>query len=211
MVKLLQKAKHWHLFLLIVGIPFLVYIGWLVSFITEIMDTAFYESNEFPVDMFNGIITMMLLMMIPVAVQYAWFWSMGIGLQKKLPDGMKMNVGLFKAFFIIPIVYFLLYMLFTVSFFGSIENIEQLEYIEDFENFGLFIGGMLLFVGLSFFVTFCTFYQYWFIAKTVKSAQLQKEVKFGEFVGEFFLLWFSFVGVWIIQPVVNKLVESDEV
>jgi hypothetical protein len=30
-------------------------------------------------------------------------------------------------------------------------------------------------------------------------------VKFKDFVGEFFLVWFFPIGVWILQPTINKL------
>ena len=154
--------------------------------------------------------TMILLMMIPAAVQYGWFWSMAIGLQDKLPKGMKMNVNLFKVFFIIPLVFLLLYLFFMVSFFGNIENLENLEnleYLENFDNFGLVLFGFFMMFILSLFSMFCAFYQFWFIAKTIKSAQLQREADFGDFVGEFFLVWFYPIGVWILQPVVNRLLD----
>lgn len=210
----LLKAKHWQLFLLVFGLPFIIYVGWMVSFFTGFFgDLGYYSnSNDIPVEMFDGIITMVLLMMIPAAIQYAWFYSMAVGLQKKLPEGMTMKVNLFKAFFIIPIVYLLLYLLFMVSLFGNIENLENLENFENFENFnniGLIIFGIMFFVGISLFVTFCAFYQFWFIAKTIKSAQLKKEAVFSEFVGEFFLVWFYPIGVWILQPMVNKLINDD--
>lgn len=68
----------------------------------------------------------------------------------------------------------------------------------------------MLFMALSLFVTFCAFYQYWFIAKTIKTAELQRDVKFSEYVGEFFLVWFYPIGVWILQPTINKLVAEDK-
>jgi len=52
---------------------------------------------------------------------------------------------------------------------------------------------------------FRIFYSMYFVAKTIKTAELQRKVGFGDFVGEFFLLWFYFIGVWIVQPKVNKL------
>lgn len=160
--------------------------------------------------MFSGISTMMVLMMIPVAIQYAWFWSMAIGLQKKLPSEVKMNVPLFKAFFIISLVYFFLYFLFMIAFFSNVEVLEDLENLEDFGNFGWFFGGVFFFIMLSFFVIVCTFYQFWFIAKTIKCADERKDLKFGDFVGEFFLVWFYPIGVWILQPMVNRIVERED-
>jgi hypothetical protein len=35
-------------------------------------------------------------------------------------------------------------------------------------------------------------------------------VKFRDFAGEFFLVWFYPVGVWIIQPKINKMIEVSQ-
>jgi hypothetical protein len=57
---------------------------------------------------------------------------------------------------------------------------------------------------------FCIFYCFYFTAKTFKTAELQKEVSFNDFVGEFFLVWFSPIGVWILQPKINQLADEYE-
>jgi hypothetical protein len=209
MIQIFLKAKHWQLFLLIFVLPLFIYFGWLISFLGDFIHEAMYESDELPVDFFSSFVTMLALMIIPIAIQYAWFWSMAIGLQKKLPADVKMNVPLFKAFFIIPLVYGLLYLLFLISFFSNIERLEDLEHMEDFSNIGWLIGGIFIFITLSLFVMVCTFYQYWFIAKTIKCADQQKDLRFGDFVGEFFLVWFYPIGVWILQPMINRILERD--
>jgi hypothetical protein len=37
----------------------------------------------------------------------------------------------------------------------------------------------------------------------------QKPVTFSDFAGEFFLIWFFPVGIWIIQPRINKLFDTN--
>jgi hypothetical protein len=56
-----------------------------------------------------------------------------------------------------------------------------------------------------FLSIFCIFYCIYFVAKTIKTVELQRAVKFKDFVGEFFLVWFFPIGVWILQPTINKL------
>lgn len=210
MIEKLLKAKHWHLFLVFFGLPFLIYIGWMIGFVTDIVNNVDSYNETYPFEIFDKIMIMVVLMMIPASVQYAWFYSMGVGLQKKLPEGMSMKVNLFKVFFFIPLIFLLFYLLGLSFLFGNIENIENWENIENIENAGYLVFGLMVFILFILFVSFCTFYQYWFIAKTIKSAELQREARFGEFVGEFFLLWFYVIGVWILQPMVNKLVKEDK-
>ena len=47
-----------------------------------------------------------------------------------------------------------------------------------------------------------------FEAKVNQSAELQKEVRFSDFAGEFFLIWLFPIGVWFVQPKVNKIMEE---
>ncbi|MFD2245959.1 hypothetical protein [Pontibacter ruber] len=44
-----------------------------------------------------------------------------------------------------------------------------------------------------------------FAAKTMKSVELGREAKFSDYAGEFFLMWFSIIGYWVLQPRLNRL------
>jgi len=57
---------------------------------------------------------------------------------------------------------------------------------------------------------FCVFYIFYFNAKSLKAVELQRPVTFGDYIGEFFLLLFFPIGVWIIQPRINKIFEEKE-
>jgi hypothetical protein len=46
------------------------------------------------------------------------------------------------------------------------------------------------------------------VAKTIKTVELQREVNFSEFIGEFFMIWFYFIGIWILQPKINRMVKQ---
>ena len=45
-------------------------------------------------------------------------------------------------------------------------------------------------------------------AKALKTVEWQKPVTFSDFAGEFFLIWFFPIGIWIIQPRINKLFDA---
>jgi len=55
---------------------------------------------------------------------------------------------------------------------------------------------------------FCLFYCLYFVAKTLKTVELQREVSFNDFIAEFFLTWFFPIGVWILQPRINKMIKE---
>jgi hypothetical protein len=54
------------------------------------------------------------------------------------------------------------------------------------------------------------FYTINFVAKKIKTAELQCNVTFSDYIAEFFLVWFHFIGVWILQPRINKMLENYE-
>ena len=74
---------------------------------------------------------------------------------------------------------------------------------------GAFIGGVIgVIVPLHLFSMFCIFYSLYFVAKTFKTVELQRQVSFSDFAGEFFMIWFYPIGIWIVQPKINKMIEE---
>jgi putative effector of murein hydrolase LrgA (UPF0299 family) len=72
-----------------------------------------------------------------------------------------------------------------------------------------FISGLFAFIiPIHLFAMFCIFYSLYFVAKTIKTVELQRAVTFSDFVLEFFLIWFYPIGIWIIQPQINKMIEE---
>ncbi len=52
-------------------------------------------------------------------------------------------------------------------------------------------------------------YSLYFVAKNLAMAEKQEKVAFYDYAGPFFLLWFFFIGVWVIQPRINKMFASE--
>ena len=75
---------------------------------------------------------------------------------------------------------------------------------------GLISGIFGIILPLHFLSMFGILHSMYFVAKTFKTVELQREVSFSDFAGEFFLIWFYPVGIWIIQPKINKMVENKK-
>jgi len=198
------KAKHWQLFILIFGLPFIFYIFMVASVFSAAASGNVNATNIFGVFKFFPI-----LMFLVIGIQFGWFWSIGVGLQTKVPVTVKMKVKKFRAFFFIPLAYILLMMCFVFYFFLSVDFVSP-------QNSGLFADGayaailipVIIIIPLHLFSMFCIFYCLYFVAKTLKTVELQKEVQFSDFAGEFFLIWFYPIGIWLIQPRINKLMQQ---
>lgn len=64
------------------------------------------------------------------------------------------------------------------------------------------------------YALFAYIYMLYFSAKTLKSADRNREAKFSDYVGEFFLLVFLPIGLWILHPKVREIagrpIEEEE-
>lgn len=191
------KAKHWQLFLLTFGTPMIfqfIFMGKMFSSIGSAtvpdLSTMLNLSKIYP------------LLMIPFGLAFfGWFWSVAIGLQSKIPENVKMKVKKFKLFFFILLVYLLIInVLLWVLTNGMTGTIEP---SNDQAGFAF-----ALIVPLHLFSMFCIFYSLYFVAKTFKTVELQREVSFSDFAGEFFMIWCYPIGIWIVQPKINKMIDK---
>ena len=103
MIDLFLKAKHWQLFLLSIGIPILFYFLMMSYMISSIGNISAVGDGPPPEAMFGMMTYMPLLMILVTGVVYGWYWSVGVGLQNKIPEHLRLNVNLFKAFLLIPV------------------------------------------------------------------------------------------------------------
>ncbi len=183
MIKLFLKAKHWQLFILMVGLPFLFQIITIVYVIA--MDNPLFAFSTFPI-----------FMLLYASIFFGWFWSIGVGLHKFLPEHHNLNLKKFKTFFFIPLLYITLLM-FAMMSFGMFADFPPPD-----NKFAL---SLIVIIPLHLFSMFCMFYMLYFCSKTIKSIELNREVDFSDYAGEFFLLWFYIIGIWILQPKINKI------
>lgn len=195
MIERFLKAKHWQIFILMIGIPMIFQFIMMFSMFSNFD----METNPDPEKIFSVFYFFPIIMIAYMSVFFSWFWSIAIGLQNKVPKHIKMKVKKFKIFFFIPLIY-----IFTLSIvIGFSFSSNQMNNGIFPSKFGFLIPIVIL--PLHLFSMFCMFYMLYFCSKTIKTVELQKEVSFGDFMGEFFSLWFYPIGIWLIQPKINKL------
>lgn len=149
-----------------------------------------------------------IIMLVYLAVFFGWFWSIAIGLQDKIPEDITMKVKRFKILFFIPLIYFSLLFIGMSFFYNSMLTTEFGTNYEP--NFILIGVSMVIIIPLHLLSIFCMFHNMYFVAKTYKTVELQKEVTFSDFVGEFFMFWFYYVGIWFVQPKINQMIENGD-
>jgi hypothetical protein len=197
MTKFFLRAKHWQLFLIMLLSPF------LISFLAGIM-IALTSNIQLMLMMYPVIILILMIF------YFGWFYSVGTHLHQKLPSTVNMNLGRFKFFVLVPVIYFVLFSLilgWIVSTFESTPSIARrygsfeslypgARYIEDLLPY---------FIPFHLFAIYSMFYCFYFVAKELRSVELQQEVTVSDYIGEFLLIWISIIGIWFIQPRVNRI------
>ncbi len=214
MFEKLLRAKHWGVFLIAFVIPMSVFIAWYAYLIVQILQRAKGNSQlgenhlaeaEF---MASQMTVMFPIMFLFTAALYAWFWSIGVNLQKYLHPDIQLKSKLFK-FSIIG-----LFVSFVILAFGMNKFMDFAFEMERLENPSPdfpaeMIGWVPVFFILYFFLLFAQVYSLYFMAKTIKSGVLNRRARFSDYIGEFFLLWFWPIGIWFLQPQINKLIETE--
>ncbi len=198
MIHLFLKAKHWQLFIWMFGIPMVFQFLTMYSMIFDMGSEVTSDSAS----MFNYMKFFPLMMIIFMGTFFGWFWAIAIGLQKKVPQNVKMKVIKFKIFFFFVFIYILLFLTGFMFIMSGLFESNQIP------NFDIIWNLFWIIIPLHFFSMFCILYVLYFVAKTFKTVELQREVKFADFAGEFMMIWFYPLGIWIIQPKINKMVEE---
>ncbi len=178
-MKIFLTAKHWQLFSLMFGLPILLEL------------IAFWQlaENRNVRALFYVIPIIMFLYMVTF---FGWFWSIGINLHPMLPPSVHMNLLIFKLLLLFPILYISLFSFFFYQSFNS-------------HTLAINPKAFALIIPIHLFSMFCLIYSLYFISKELKSVELQRPVTFSQYAGEFFLIWFFAIGVWFIQPRINKM------
>ena len=195
MINFFLNIKAWKLFLMMVGIPILLQMLFFLGIVFEIS----LDGDGTPEGIMSFFTLFIAMMLIFMSVFFSWFWSIVHGFDKKIPPALKLKTGRFKFFFFFPLFYMIFFLFLMAGAFDGIETGSS------YVGPGIF----QIILPLHLFAMFCMFYMVYFVSKTIKTAELQKKVGFGDYIAEFFLLWFYIIGIWFIQPKVNKLANSD--
>ena len=199
-MNLFLRARHWQIFVITFGIPFLAQAIFMFSIFSSLVNSR----NPDPTIIFGYFKFFPVLMLLFMGGTFGWFWSIAIGLQKMVPPETKMKTVLFKVFFFIPLIYIFCVLASVGLFFNA-------DILKGTNEPPLWIfGAFAIILPVHFFSMFCIFYCMFFAPKTLKTVELKRAATFSDFVGEFFLMWFNFIGIWILQPRINKIVQGQD-
>jgi hypothetical protein len=132
-----------------------------------------------------------LCAVVVIGFYFGWLYSLGTALHKKLPNRAEVNQLYFKISFLIL----------SLLSFGLV--------IWELSAGSLMHDHMIILLLLLVFGYIWAFYIFYFVARSLKTVELQRPVTYYEYIDIFFLLWFYPIGVWFIQPKVNAIFEKS--
>ncbi len=194
------KAKHWQLFAAFYGFLLFMQIVYPVFIYNVIVNKYAPE----PQTMMQFAFIFIALALLSTIAMYGWIISISLGLKKLFPENVEYNFNRFKFFLISLFVSMVLMIVFVFVMVLAGDFIEH----SPVSAIVVMILMFLIILPIAIYMSFCQVYISLCAARSYKTALLQKEVKFKECIGIFFLLYFSMVGVWILQPKINKLYEG---
>lgn len=203
------KAKHWQVFIIIFALPLAIQIWMTTIMMTEMMQVIKQgpmvldeeqQSMAIAAKMFDKMGYFLVVIVVVTSLFFAWLWALAMGFQNRIPAELAMKQVKFKLACFFSLAY-------MVAFCGIMAY-----FFSDFPahltvNAAWFF---CLIIPFHLLAMFCTLYCFYFTAKAIRLAELQRPLKFDDYAGEFFLLWFAFIGIWILQPRLNRMVSGEE-
>lgn len=217
------RSKHWMLFILIALPTILGYVfqgvygaefqEWSADMQVNGPDMDFNPPNLYDYSIY--LYGYILIMLIGGLTQLGWQWTIGNDLHNQVPEGFNLKPKTFQvtiaiAGFFLLLSAFGLHQTFTWiadSLPGWVENgpPDGDGGMEMMKTALTYMAGFFL-IGLVAFG--CHIYNSIYVGKTLKSIEQGQPAKGGEFAGYAILSYLLIIGIWILQPKVNRLMET---
>lgn len=170
-MKLFLIAKHWQVFLLLVG---------------SMVGGALLQPAS--PDPFLGMVVGTLLFM---GVWMLWLWSIAAGANEKLDVSLRKSTRLM----VVGVGFAAFYLAVSPFIWPDLKG-----------NPGI----PSLMVPMHLLAMVGIFYALLFTANRLVTLERRQKVSFFDYSGPFFLIWFFPLGVWFVQPRVNRLLGSND-
>jgi hypothetical protein len=169
------RAKSWQIFLLLFGLM-------LIAQVTVI--ASFPDGRNSPESIRNSLLLFGFMTALFMFCYLGWIWSVGSFLNSSVLAALRMRMGWFRFAAIYPAAYFFVF----IAFFQA-------------PNLDVFA----IILPLHLLAMFCMFYNLYFVSKNLVLAETGKQASFYNFAGPLFLIWFFPIGIWFVQPRINRI------
>lgn len=190
-MKFVLTLRHWLVFLLLYIVPF---AGSLLLIVIAARRNPDVTQH---IEQLTGLIMAVATIYIYVS-SFLWLYGTGNTLHQRLPGTVFMNIHIFRFMTIVPLAwgFWLAYVFYTLLIQMKGNQLPITTSEDDIFS----LGGFMCFL--------FAIHNNWFIAKALKSIERSGEVSFSDYFGDFILITFLPIGVWVIQPRLNQLANN---
>ena len=209
--KMMLRAKHWQLFIFAYAIAAACLVASVVMLLAMLL--LHQTQLEIFVSILNVGVWLMCAVVVSVVTIFLWLLAIGCKTGEKIPKEYRGKKGLFVFSVLFPIVFTILefigYMLVRNII---LHGIGQWSVDSDMTIYTSVGSGAvwLIYVFCTIISAMCWIYASYYVAKTYKSAELNRSVQFEDYAADFFLFLFSFIGLWVLQPKINIMADEME-
>lgn len=143
--------------------------------------------------------TVAIIFTLPITGFIVWLYAIATYFHTKLPSDVYINLTRFKIFLAVPYISNVLIVVLMPFMINLMDNMD--------EQYALLIA---MFVILFYFPVFCIAHSIFFALKIMTSAEKQDPAKFGDFAPDFVWAIFFPIGLFWVQPKINKAFEHFE-
>lgn len=169
------RAKHWQIFLLLIGLFLVGNVALIIWQVSSVRSSEDFSKADIP---------FVVVWVVFASCYLIWFWSMGSFLGSVMQPALRLKLVFFRFALLYPVVYGLVF----------------------FALFGITKPAVIAVIfPLHLLAMFCMFYDLYFVSKSLVLTERGRPVSFCDYARPFFLLWFFPIGIWIVQPRINRL------
>ena len=119
-----------------------------------------------------------------------WFWSVGSFLHALVRPDLRPSLRFFRLALVYPLVYMAFFLL-------------------TFDRLTMSPGYFFSVFPFHLLAMYCVFFDFNFVSKSLALAETGEPVSFYDYAATFFLLWLFPIGIWFVQPRINRLYGSS--
>lgn len=185
-MKTFLHMKHWQIFLSGFVLPLFAYM--IILLISIFSGNVIYL-----------VLSVVVLNLLMMSVLYGWQYTVVNSLNKLLPEGTQTNMNLYRWCLIAMLGIVAVMGIYMMKLFNNLNEVP-----EAFSP--VFILLLIPVIIVSFAASIYTMLAF---ARSLVAVERQAVVFFSDYVVEFILLWFWIVGIWVLQPRINKIFNED--
>ncbi|MDX5321102.1 MAG: hypothetical protein LPK45_08350 [Bacteroidota bacterium] len=207
-MNLFLRLKHWHYFVVLFAFPQVISLFYMQSLLNEMRAGMKHHTPSFNLhENLEGLIWVFAVGILFSLLIYCWYVSLALGLRKYTPEKARLKVAPFAIAAAISGIGSVFMMLKGWELMSMVFNLIETRDPDFNQTMWSFMKTFLLIGSITYPAML---YALYYTAKAYKNATTGVRNTFSNVIAEFIMLLFWYIGVWMIQPKVNALLERGE-